>query len=222
MFGNSMKFAVVGLGLFGKRLAIELAELGHEVLAIDHDEDPVSTVQDTVNKAVIGDVTQEGLLQELITEDFEAVIVTMATNLEASLLSVLHARAIGVENVIAKSKGPEHTTILRRLNIDHIISPEEDVAEKLAEEIGNPRVHEYLQFRQGQTLLEMTVPDFFLDQTLRDLNLRDEHSVQVIGVQKNGRREIDYVPSPTRPFEEGDVVWLTGPEEKLNEISHDE
>lgn len=214
-----MKFAVVGLGLFGKKLARELARMDHQVLAIDRDEEPISALQDEVKKAVIGDVKQEGLLDELITEDFDAVIVTMATDLEANLLSVLHAREIGVETVIAKSNGPEHTTILKRLGIENIISPEEDVAEQLAEKIGNPKVHEYMQFHNGHSIAEMTVPDDFVGQTLKELNLRDEHDIQVIGVQRGGSSEIDYVPSPTKPFEEGDVVWVTGPEETLHEFA---
>lgn len=219
-----MKFAVIGLGLFGKRLARELANLDHQVLAIDRDEQSVSAVQDDVNKAVIGDVTQEGLLAELITDDFDTVIVTMATELEASLLSVLHARQLGVENVIAKSNGPDHSTILRQLGIKHIISPEEDVAEQLAEEIGNPRVHEYLEIRDGQTLVEMTVPDFFVGKSLAELNLRNEHQIQVIGVNRANERgnEVNYVPSPSKPFEEEDVVWVTGPKETLDKLSHNE
>lgn len=222
MFERSeMKFAVIGLGLFGKKLARELAEHGHQVLAVDQEEEPVSAVQDDVSKAIIGDVKQEGLLDELITEDFDGVIVTMATDLEASLLSVLNAREIGVDRVIAKSGGPEHTTILRRLGLaqDDIISPEEDVAEQLAEEIGDPNIHEYFEFQNGHGIVEMTVPDFFVGETLRDLNLREEHGIQVIGVRKGGASHIDYVPSPVEPFEAEDIVWITGPEEELHELS---
>lgn len=220
--GASKKLAVIGLGLFGKKLARELSKLGNEVLAIDKDEDPVSAVQDEVDKAIIGDVTQEGLLAELITEDFDAVIVTMATDLEASLLSVLHAKEIGVGDIIAKSNGPKHTTILNRLGIREIISPEEDVAEQLAEKIGNPKVHEYMEFADDHTILEMTVPDFMVGETLRGLNLRDERDIQVIGVQRGGIGEVDYVPSPSTPFEEDDVVWVTGPKSVLDELSHGE
>ncbi|MFB6347433.1 MAG: TrkA family potassium uptake protein [bacterium] len=214
-----MKFAVVGLGLFGKKLARELAEQDHEVLAIDRDEEPVTAVQDDVSKAVIGDVTQEGLLDELVTEEFDAVIVTMATDLEASLLSVLHAKEIGVKDILAKSNGPKHTTILKRLGIQNIISPEEDVAEQLAEKIGNPKVHEYMQFQNGHSIAEMKVPDEFVGQTLRELNLRDEHGIQVIGIQRAGSGEIDYVPSPSVPFEDEDVIWVTGPEDVLKDFS---
>jgi trk system potassium uptake protein TrkA len=216
-----MKFAVIGLGLFGKRLARELAGLDHQVLAIDRDDEPVSAVKDDVNKAVIADVKQEGILEELLTDDFYAVVVTMASDLEASLLSVLQSKEIGIERIIAKSNGPKHSTILRRLGISHIISPEEDVAEQLAEEIGNPKVHEYLEFRDGHSILEMTVPDFFVGETLNTLDLRDQHDVQVIGVQKKGRGEVDYVPSPNDAFEAEDVVWITGPKETLEEFSRD-
>lgn len=209
--------------MFGKRLASKLGEMGHEVLAVDHSEEPVQAVRDEVTKAVVGDVSQGALLEELITENLDAVFVTLATNLEASLLSVLHAQEVGVDSIIAKSSGPEHTAILRRLGLEReeIIVPEVDVAEQLAEKIGNPRVHEYLQAGDGHSIMEMTVPDFFVGKTLRDLNLRDEHTVQVIGVQKGEEETIDYVPSPNEAFQEDDVVWVTGPEKKLKELVGD-
>ncbi|MFB6355302.1 MAG: TrkA family potassium uptake protein, partial [bacterium] len=139
MFNSNKKFAVIGLGLFGKKLALELAQMDHQVLAIDRDEEPVTEVRDEINKAVIGDASKQELLDELVTPDFDALIVTLATNLEASLLCVLHARKIGVEHIIAKSNGPEHTTILQRLGTDEIIMPEEDVATQLARSLGESR-----------------------------------------------------------------------------------
>jgi len=218
---NDGKFAVIGLGLFGRRLALELSHMGHQVLAIDEAEEPVSVVRDHVNKAIIADVRREQVFDEFITDDFDAVIVTMATNLEASLLSVLKAREKGVNNIIAKSKGEDHTTILRRLNVDDIIMPEEDAADRIAEKIGNPNVHDYLQLRGNHTLMEMVVPDFFVGQTLRDLNLRESQRIQVIGVQKGGTGPIDYVPAPDEPFSDVDVIWVTGPEDVLREFSGD-
>lgn len=218
--GSTMKFGVIGLGLFGKKLARKLAEMDHEVLAVDQDEEAVTAVRDDVDKAVIGDVKQEGLLEELLTEDFDAVISTMATSLEASLLTVLHSKQLGVERIIAKSNGPEHSLILRRLGIDEIISPEEDVAEQLAEQIGNPRVQDYFKLREGHTLIEMVVPESFVGESLRDLELREEYGVQVIGVQKNGRGPFDYVPSPNEPFESDDIISVTGPNEVLEELSN--
>ncbi|MFB6347374.1 MAG: TrkA family potassium uptake protein [bacterium] len=214
-----MKFPVVGLGLFGKKLARELSELGHQVLAIDIDDAAVSAVQDDVNKAVIGDVTQTGLLEELLTEDFDAVIVTLATNIEASLMAVMQAKEIGVNTIIAKSGSPQHTKILKRVGVGTIFSPEEDIAEQLAMKLGKPNVHEYLEFHNGHSLLEMVVPEFFVGECLRDLNLREDHQVQVIAVQKGGTGDMNYVPSPTDPFGEDDVVWLTGPKEVLDDLA---
>lgn len=216
---DTMKFAVVGLGLFGKKLALELARMGHQVLAIDRDEEPISVVQNEVNKAVIGDASREELLEELVTPDFDALIITLATNLEASLLIVLHAKKIGVERIIAKSNGPEHTTILRRLGTDEIIMPEEDVASQLAETIGKPRVLDYLELEDGYNMIECLVPDDFIGQTLRNLNLRKEYGVQVIGVQKDGSGKVNFVPSANVAFGEDDVLWMTGPEEILSELS---
>lgn len=216
---TEMKFMVVGLGLFGKKLARELSGLGHQVLAIDIDDAAVSAVQDDVKKAVIGDVTQTGLLEELLTEDFDAVIVTLATNIEASLMAVMQAKEIGVDTIIAKSGSPQHTKILKRVGVGSIISPEEDIAEQLAKKLGKTNVHEYLEFRNGHSLLEMVVPDFFVGESLKDLNLREDHQVQVIAVQRGGTGDMNYVPSPTEPFREDDVVWVTGPKEELEDLA---
>lgn len=215
----SKKFGVIGLGFFGRQLAKDLSAMGHQVLAIDHSEEAVAEVQDLVDKAIIGDVTQPNLFEELFTGDFEAVAVTMATNLEASLLSVLHAHEQGVEYVIAKSSGPEHTTILKRLGVDQIVVPEEDMANRLAREMGNPNVNEYLQLDSDHSLMEIAVPDGFVDKSLRDMNLREEYELQVIGIRVGGFGKIDYVPDPNRPFEAGDEVVITGPEEKLLELT---
>lgn len=220
MFGSSsMKFAVVGLGLFGKRLARELASLDHQVLAIDRDEAPVSEVQDVVNKAVVANVKQDGLMEELVTSDFEAVIVTMATDLEANLLSVLQAQEIDVDTIIAKSHGPKHTTILKSIGVNRIISPEEDVAKQVAEQIGNPDIDEYLQFDGDHGLVKMAVPEFFVGQELKDLNLRNEYGAQIIGIRYSGSEAVDYVPDPSHTFNQSDVVWVTGPKDKLETLA---
>lgn len=218
----SKKYAVVGLGFFGRKLAKELAAMGHQILAIDNSEDAVAEVQDHVDKAIIGDVTQPNLFSELLTEDFEAIIVTMATNLEASLLSVLHARENGISHVIAKSSGSQHTTILRRLGVDEIIMPEEDIASRLARQIGNPRVHEYMNLEGDHSLMEVAVPEKFVGKSLTELNLRDEYNLQVIGVKRKNETSMNYVPSPNVPFEEGDEVMITGPEDQLKELSEEE
>lgn len=213
-----MKFAVIGLGLFGKRIAKDLAEMGHDVLAIDRDEQPVDQLKDKVNKAIIGDVTQEGLIEELITENMDVVIVTMATDIEGSLISVLNCKEIGVGRVVAKSNGYEHTKILEKLGIDKIINPEEDVADQLAKSLGNPKVQEYLQLGEDYSLREIEVPETFVGKTLQELDVRSEHKVQVIGIQRHGTGNFDYVPSPTEPFHEDDIVCLTGPDDKLDAL----
>ncbi len=145
--------------------------------------------------------------------------VTLATSLDASLLSVLHTREIVVDRIIAKSKGPDHTTILKRMGVQEIISPEEDVAEQLAREIGNPKILEHLQLKDGHGIVEMFVPEFFCGKSLKELQLRQEYGIQVLGVKKAKDSEADFVSAPDEPFDENDVVWITGPRDTLNDIS---
>ncbi|MFP4687537.1 MAG: potassium channel family protein [bacterium] len=213
-----MKFVVIGLGLFGKRVTLELAAQGHEVLAIDNDESHIQEVYELVTRAVVGDATNEGLIKELVTPDIDAAVVAIGSSVEASLLSVLHLQSVGVKNIYAKSNQAGHTTILQRLGISAVIRPEEDSAERLSERLGRPHVRDHVKIREDCSLLELEVPSEFEGKKLVDLKLRRNYRINVIGVLESTEEKMNFVPSPQYKFKKNDVMLLVASAEKLEEF----
>jgi len=212
-----MKFCVIGLGLFGQRLARELAEMGHEVLAIDNREEHLTEIRDIVTRALVADATREDVLDEFLTADFDACAITIGTSIEDSLLTALHVKEIGVGQIHVKSNRPEHTKILRKLGISRIIMPEENAAERLAIQIGKPDIYDYFKIKGDFGLLDITVPEEFVGKNLRELKLRQKENIQVVGLQKPGEPGMSPVPSPDYSFRDGDRIILVGAESRIDE-----
>ncbi len=210
-----MKFVVIGLGLFGKRLTLELAQQNHEVLVIDNDEDHIQEVYDLVTRAVVGDATNENLIKELVTPDIDAAIVAIGSSVEASLLSVLHLQQVGVKNIYVKSNQPGHTTILQRLGVSAVIRPEEDSADRLSERLGRPHVRDHVKIRENCSLLELEVPPEFVEKKLADLKLRQNYRINVIGIQESTEEEMNFIPSPDYKFKKNDTMLLVASQDKL-------
>ena len=217
-----MKFCVIGLGLFGQRLARELAEMNHEVLAIDNREERLTEIRDIVTRALVADATHEDVLEQFLTDDFDACAITIGTSIEDSLLTALHVKEIGIDHIHVKSNRPEHTKILRKLGISQIIMPEENAAERLAIQIGNPDIYDYLKITGNFGLVEITVPERFVGNTLKELKLRQEENIQVVGLQKPTDLRMSPVPSPNYTFEEEDRVILVGTQHRINQYADDQ
>ncbi len=211
-----MQFAIIGLGLFGSKLALELSNAGHEVLVIDNDESHIQEIHNRVTEAIIGDATNEELIEELITSDFAAAVVTITESIEASLLSALNLQKVGVKQIYVKSNQPEHSQILKRMGIKHIIKPEEEAAVKLAKCISSPKVVDLIIYRDELSFLELKSPQKFVGKDLKQLNLRKKYNVQVFGIQQADETEMDITPSPSYRFKPDDLILLAASKESIN------
>ena len=121
MDSEKMQFLVLGLGRFGSSVALALAKKGHEVLAVDKDEDKVAAIEDEVSQALVLDATQEKQLEALGIGHFDWVIVSMSQNIEASILATLLAKGLGDKNVLSKASSDIHAKILRKVGADKVI-----------------------------------------------------------------------------------------------------
>ena len=126
---------IVGLGKYGKSVAKRLSDNGVEVLAIDSDMKVIDSVSDFVTKAICMDVTSEVAWEKLPIKDFDIGIVCFGENISASILTCMSLQDAGVKYIIAKAGDKRHAQVLKKLNIDEIISPEEHMAEITANEI---------------------------------------------------------------------------------------
>jgi len=204
-------FAVIGLGRFGKRLAVLLAEGGAEVIAIDSNRELVESVRDSVARAVCLDCTDEEALRAQGIDKVETAIVGIGTNLEASSLTTVILKQIGVRRVIARATTKIHADILSRIGADEIVNPEQESAERWGNKLLAPAVIERVAVAEGYSLVQVAAPSSFQNKTLSDLNVHKKHGVLVVAL----RRTVEKTDARGNKMSVESVVAGPGPDDEI-------
>ena len=138
------EFAVIGLGKFGSAIARELHEMGKQVLVVDIDEDKVNAVSDYATHAVIADASDEQAIQAIGISNFDAVIICMGKNMQASILTTLICKEQGASFIVAKASGRKHKEVLNKIGADLVVEPEEEMAQKMAVRLVTPHLNDIM------------------------------------------------------------------------------
>lgn len=214
-------FVVIGMGRFGTSIAIKLCELGHEVLAIDDDETRIQDVTEYVTHAVIADAKEERVLRSLGVRNYDCAILAIGSDIADSVLITMTLKELGLKEIICKARESRHKKILLKIGADRVIIPEHEAGTKLAIQIANLNLLEYLEITEKYGLSEMNIPKKWVSHTLVELNLRRRHGVTVVAVKhKMDEEDVNMLPSPDYKFQEGDVLVIIGKREDIDEISH--
>jgi len=208
----------IGLGQFGMRLARELASHGCEVLAIDRNEQLVSTVRDDVHHAVIADVRRYDALAEVISKEIDEVVVTTGESLETSILCTLHLKNLGVKLIRAKASNDDHAAILRSLGVKHIISPEGEMATRMAQRIMHPDLLDYLPLSQDYHVVEVEAPEHFVGKSLAELHLRRKYDVLAIALKGPEPNQIHFLPAAETVIRKGNTMVVIGKNENIEKL----
>ena len=209
------QFAVIGLGNFGYYLASGLFQKGHEVLGIDINPRQVQEIRDQVSRAVIADATDIQALKELELEKMDAVVVSIGSVLNSSILATLNVKDMGVKWVVAKAVSDAHGRILQKIGADEIYFPEKDIALTAAQRLDNPNVLDYLPFMEGYSIVELAPPGALIGKTLIELDLINKHGIQVVAVKEQGPENVVMIPTGRYLVKDSDVLVLLGPDEAL-------
>lgn len=207
----SKQFVVIGLGNTGYFLARHLTALGHDVMVVDPSPEKIQDISNQVAQAVVADGTRKKQLQSLPLAKVDSVICCIGEDLQASLLTVLNLRELGVKHIIAKSSSPAHTTILEKLGVADIFHPERDMAISLAERLNRPNMLDYLPFMEGFSIVEIACPESFWGKTLKDLSLTHKYGIQVIAIRDPLEPTPRSVTSPTTPSRKTTCSWSSAP-----------
>lgn len=200
------QYLVIGLGRFGRSVAKTLYESDQEVMAVDVSED---LVQDMINdykveNAMVLDGTDLTSLQEIGAQNFDTAFVCMR-NLEASILTTLNLRELGVSKIIAKAGSKEHGKVLEKIGASKIVYPEEYMGRRIAQLVMEPNMIEHLRFSSDFLLAEIKAPNLFWNKTLIELNVRNKYNTNIVGIRK--ANDIFY-PNPAAEtlIEKGDIL----------------
>ena len=161
------RFVVLGLGTFGAVLARRLHKNGRRVTGVDADRARVEELKDDLYEAVIADVTLRDALEHLSLNDARAVVIALGEDIAQSLLAVLHVKELGAKQVIVKGVTAEHGRLLKRLGVDRVVFPEEEMASQLAESLTWPNVLDLLNIDREYSVMEIAVPDSCVGETIR-------------------------------------------------------
>ncbi len=209
------QFAVIGLGNFGFYLASGLFQKGHEVLGIDINPRKVQEIRDQVSRAVIADATDLQALRELELETMDAVVVSIGSVLNSSILATLNVKDMGVKRVVAKAVSNAHGRILQKIGADEIYFPEKDIALTAAQRLDNPNVLDYLPFMEGYSIVELAPPKEFVGKTLIELDLINNQGIQVVAVKELVPERVVMIPTGRYLVKDSDVLVLLGPDKAL-------
>lgn len=211
-------FYVIGLGKFGTALSLSLVERGCQVTVIDHDEENVNAVADRVTCAIIGDPTSEEVLRGSGISAEDCAIVCIASSMNDSILAVLILKELGVGTVIARSMGERHSTILRKIGADRIVSPEQDMGEKLASLLSRRGLLDYVEFSDTYSVAELLVPQKWIGKSIAENAIRRRFNVTVIAVHReNG--QVFVSPDPSIVLTRGDSISVVGENENIDKLT---
>jgi trk system potassium uptake protein TrkA len=220
------RFAVIGMGRFGSRLAKLLSDAGAEVIAVDRRADLIETMRDDVARAVCMDATDEETLKNQGIDEVDTAIVGIGTSFEAAVLTTVLLKQMGVPRVIARATTAIRGQILTRIGADDIVNPESESADRWRTRLVAPTMIEHIELSEGFSLIQTVAPKPFVGKTLGEIDMRKNHHVQVIAVRRkaedtdaDGKRRtqeiVISVPTAETTIQNGDVLLLIGSDEAL-------
>lgn len=211
------QFVVIGLGRFGKSIATTLTELGKEVLVIDTNKDAVNQMEGIVSGAVVADATGNDVLHSLGVQNFDCAIVCIGKDLQASILTTLICKDLGVNYVVAKAKNEQIKKVLERIGADMVVFPEVYVGKKVANMLINPSMNEILNLTDNFKIVEVPIPDAWQNKNIIELDVRRKYKVSIIFIRR-GQGVVTIEPETT--FLKGDILIAAGDSNKLEVISN--
>ena len=211
---------VLGLGRFGVNLARELAALDHQVLAVDSDIAIVNHFKEEFADVVQADIKDMEALASLGARDVDVAVVAVGSRMDASILACLHLKELGVPRVIAKVSSADHKKILEALGLDErdLVYPERDMANRLAHTLTTRNIMDSLPLEEGSSIVTLAPPASFIGKTLKLLDLRRRHNVQVVAIKDTLIGTWNPVPSPDALIKDSDQLLILGQEEDLDTL----
>lgn len=214
------QYAVIGLGRFGQSVCRTLYENGHDVLALDTSEELTRDVHAAgiATHVVQADATDLTALQEVDIHDFDAVIVAIGSDLEASVLTVLNLLDLGAKQIVAKASYERHGQVLERVGgtAIQVVYPERQMGERVANSISGADVLETIALSPDYSITEIHPPRAWVGKSLADMELRPRFGVTVIAIKSGGTLKVS--PAGEECFHAGDVITMVGPNDRLDAL----
>lgn len=215
---KNQQFAVLGLGKFGTEITKALYNYGYEVLAIDIDEEKINEVANYCTHSLVADVSEENTLRTVAIENFDTVVIAIGNNIQASIISALICKELGVKNIIAKAHNEKHGKVLNKIGVNQVIYPEAAMAVKVATTLINPNIQNHMEIVAGYSIAEIRIPDKWINKNLGELALRSEYAVNVLIIIR-ANDEVITAPTGDTILKEDDIIVVGGSNQDIENLS---
>ncbi|MGZ0052585.1 potassium channel family protein [Brevibacillus gelatini] len=204
----SKQFAIIGMGRFGSSVARTLYEMDYEVMGIDESEERINENIQHVTHAVVADSTDERALKEIGIRNFDVVVVAIGVDIQASILTVLTLKELGVKKIVAKAQNERHGQVLYKVGADRVVFPERDMGVRVAHNLISANVLDFIELAEDYSVAEVVVSSRMVGQNLRQLDIRRKYGVNVIAIKSGDKFNI--APNPDEVIQYGDVLVVIG------------
>ena len=185
---------LIGLGHFGKHIAIELNQLGHEIMVVDEDEEKVNDVLPYVTSAQIGDSTDSDFLESLGIRNFDVCIVTMSGNFQNSLETTSLLKELGAEFVVSAAKRDVQEKFLLRNGADKVVYPEKQMAKWTAIRYTSDHILDYIEVDDSYAIFEVQVPDNWIGKSIGKIDIRKKYNINILALKEYGNLNMAITP----------------------------
>lgn len=210
-------FAVIGLGRFGISVAVQLFNMGYEVLAVDKSMEKINAVSDYVTQAVCADAKEESTLKALGIRNYDCVVIAIGGEISDSVLVTLSVKELGVGHILCKAMDKQHKKVLQKIGADTVIIPEHEAGIKTATNLVSKNFVEIIELSDKYSIVDTVVPDKWVNKKIEELSVRKKYGVNIVAI-KNAADETDVniTPEPGYVFKSTDIIVVVGSNEAIN------
>ena len=209
---------LIGLGRFGRHIALKLNEMNHQVMAVDINEDRVNAVLPYTTNAQIGDATREDFLESLGVNNFDVCIVAIGDDFQSSLETTSLLKELGAKYVVSRAARDVHAKFLLRNGADEIVYPEKQLAAWTAIRYTADHILDYIELDNEHAIFEITTPENWVGKTVGEVDVRNKHGINIMAIKHNG--EMQQNISSQTCFVKGDSIMVLGNTKDMQRCFH--
>lgn len=197
---------LIGLGRFGRHVAMKLDELHHQVMAVDREEERIEAVLPFVTNAQIGDTTNADFLGSLGVRNFDVCIVAIGDNFQNSLETTLLLKELGAKTVVSRAARDVHAKFLLRNGADEVVYPERQLADWTAIRYSADYILDYIELDEEHAIFEITVPESWAGKTVGQLDIRKRYHINIMALKDHGTMNLKITPDTVLTAEDTMLV----------------
>lgn len=205
---NKKTFLILGLGIFGSTIAKELAKYGNDVIVVDKDMKCIDRLVDFVSHGVCCDFNDITNLKNIGIDEIDCAIIATSSHLDEVVMAVMNLKELNVPMIIGKAKNKKYANVLLKVGCDKVITPEKEMGIKIAKHLSSEGIVDLIEVDKEFNIVEIKVPNSFVNKNLIELDLRNKYNINVIGVRNSVDDKLNLNVNPNETIKKDDHLLI--------------